>query len=111
MEDAARKLELNVAAVKEAVHEQLDDSKRQQLLEWVCPEDTGSDEAYEAALRLKQHSTGKWFLESSIFEQWFEAKSTLLWLRGIRGLFLSLHCSCWPLLTSNTAGCGKTVLS
>ncbi|KAA6408778.1 MAG: hypothetical protein FRX48_07121 [Lasallia pustulata] len=92
LEDAARKIDLNVDAVKEAVHEQLDDSKRQQLMDWACPDDTGPEESYEAALRQKQPSTGRWFLESDIFKKWLGTKNTLLWLHGI-------------------PGCGKTVLS
>lgn len=72
--------------MKEAVHEQLDDSKRQQLMDWACPDDTGPEESYEAALRQKQPSTGRWFLESDIFEKWLGTKNTLLWLHGIRKL-------------------------
>lgn len=99
MENAARKIDLNVDAVKGAILEQLDDSKRQQLMDWACPEDTGSEESYEAALRLKQPMTGKWFLESHVFRQWLETKNTLLWLHGIRELF---HTVALPLMVTNT---------
>lgn len=92
VEETAREIRSGVADLKIASETYIAEETSQRLIEWLCPESSSVEEHLETALHLRQKHTGKWFLESSILEQWIESKNGFLWVHGI-------------------PGCGKTILS
>ncbi|KAJ5660357.1 Pfs NACHT and Ankyrin domain protein [Penicillium longicatenatum] len=57
---------------------------------WLCPPDPSTNA--NDAMALHHEGTGKWLLESPVFQSWYSGSNRHLWLHGL-------------------AGCGKTILS
>ncbi|KAH0332324.1 Pfs, NACHT and ankyrin domain protein, partial [Aureobasidium melanogenum] len=64
--------------------------QRARVAKWLASSDPFTN--HHKALQQRHRGTGRWFLESSDFEQWKASPKSFLWLHGI-------------------PGCGKTVLS
>ncbi|MCJ1456462.1 hypothetical protein MMC28_006823 [Mycoblastus sanguinarius] len=90
--DTGDRIDTNVTSIKDSAEAQLEAARTQSLYQWLCPDNTNPEESFEAALQLRYHDTGQWFLDSDAFKSWLESSNSLFWLHGI-------------------PGCGKTVLS
>jgi hypothetical protein len=66
--------------------------------------------SYHDAARMKHEpTTGSWFLDGDIFEDWKNGKSNFVWIHGIRE-YIRLHQQDDERLISIPAGCGKSIL-
>lgn len=74
-----------VAGLRRAVESAQSETKRAELLAWLC--DIDPSEGYNAARSMHKEGTGDWLVnESEEFRVWEEEPSSLLWLHG-KGMF------------------------
>jgi hypothetical protein len=66
------------------------DARLSKIHNWLAAPDPSIN--YQKALKLRQHDTGLWFLDSERYAKWKTDAASSLWLHGI-------------------PGCGKTILS
>lgn len=69
---------------------QRSDAKQAQIFQWLTAPDPSLK--YQEALKQRQPNTGRWFVDSEMFQAWKAEPISPLWLYGI-------------------PGCGKTILS
>lgn len=70
--------------VQAATDTLLSQEKSRELMPWLSPDDIDPDEDYETALQVRHFATGRWFLESPVFQKFLEGGSGLFWLYGSR---------------------------
>jgi len=64
--------------------------ERYSIIRWVFPSDL-TESYHQAITKLREATTGDWFLKGTTFGNWKDTPGSILWLFG-------------------SAGCGKTVL-
>ncbi|KAL5328216.1 hypothetical protein ACEPPN_001712 [Leptodophora sp. 'Broadleaf-Isolate-01'] len=65
--------------------------KQQKIRHWLSSPDPSTN--HNAACKLRQATTGEWFLKSDEFEKWKMTSRSFLWLYGIPGCGKSVLCS------------------
>lgn len=92
----------------------LDSTEREEkrcVMEWLSPLNFWVTQ--DDTLRRRHNDTGKWIIESEIFQQWFNATGGTIWCPGIReclshiASYVRIHVDACYL----AAGAGKTVLA
>ena len=79
------------------------------MMQWLSPIDPC--ENHEAATSAHQEGTGTWFFESNEFTEWYQAKSSFLWLSGFRKFASDAKLITFQTnRTPSAAGAGKTIL-
>ena len=61
----------------------LDDQAKAKVDYWLGLVDYESN--HLAAMEVRHHGTGKWFLQGSVFQSWLENDNSFLWLKAIPG--------------------------
>ena len=71
----------------EVAHQKLetffDEQSMRRIDQWLNP--VNHDSNHEAAIKLRQQSTGNWFLEGDAFKKWLNTTNSFLWLHAIPG--------------------------
>ncbi|KAH9203372.1 ankyrin repeat-containing domain protein [Leptodontidium sp. 2 PMI_412] len=65
--------------------------KQREIRHWLSSPDPSTN--HNAACKLRQATTGEWFLKSDDFEKWKMTSGSFLWLYGIPGCGKSVLCS------------------
>ncbi|KND86460.1 Ankyrin repeat and SAM domain-containing protein 6 [Tolypocladium ophioglossoides CBS 100239] len=78
------------AATKATIDNIKSDGHIRKIERWLCPPDPSTNANH--ARELRHEGTGRWLLDSPVFQSWHSGSHRHLWLYGL-------------------AGCGKTVLS
>lgn len=85
------------------------DGEHKALMQWLSPVDPC--ENHDAATSAHQEGTNHWFFESSEFTEWYQAKTSFLWLSGFRKL--ASDAESMTFMTNRitlAAGAGKTTI-
>jgi hypothetical protein len=77
-----------------SIKTQITQEETQKVLSWLCPLSAhGAQISLDNALRRRLSGTGRWFLESDSYKDWFGAKSSSLWITGLPGSGKTLLCA------------------
>lgn len=61
----------------------MEDEQKIKILDWLCPNDYGTEQS--DLFNKRQQGTGRWFLDSDQFQQWFNSPKQTLLCQGIPG--------------------------
>jgi len=73
----------NTRSMYRQYQETSSDDQKRHIFQWLSPVDPST--SHEAALEIHQAGTNDWFLSCKEFNNWREAKNSVLWLSGFPG--------------------------
>jgi hypothetical protein len=73
----------NTGSMYRKYQETSSEDRKRHIFQWLSPVDPSTN--HEAALKIHQAGTNDWFLSCKEFNNWREAKNSVLWLSGFPG--------------------------
>ncbi|KAF8484357.1 hypothetical protein JB92DRAFT_1574797 [Gautieria morchelliformis] len=91
IQDELKVLKEQSTEINQSVKQHKLQEHRQKIYKWLGAPDHESK--HRNARRMRQESTGEWFVEGEHFQEWREAPCSFLWLHGIPGAGKTILCS------------------